>query len=534
MLDLAASRRKQAVIRLTTILFASGRDRFVARRNKGYLRLFALYRAIEASKDGKAPQELRDLVDDFPLRNHTLVSASLKAGFPLKKAEEAQPAPPPMARPGQPPILSEIGVLSSQRVLRRAVMWPDCSGSEERKPQEGPSPFKGFRDAETGDLAHILKDAGGFFRLRSSSPPCGGVLHGGRPLVLLRAQKSASRRARNLYEWQTLPPLATLCVSELSQRRRLEMHGAHIFLCWLPPFPVCLSISATAFAPRQTAPAGQGPAPGSDVGNLRTVGQIIVHPRGEEGSRPRPWFTGQRVGDMARVGNDGVARCWVRALGVSPAWKPRACARRPVAAPCLFPSAKRPALSLDHAPVIPVRDRGHPGQRLDGPAFRWAAAPSLVKCKAIGGCLQVSVFRWRAPAPAGLTSIAQRNRCPLAQYNARARRAASRSAGVELMGFSPEAPWVSRSWRPMGRAFFLCRCRSQWRRYSQAAWSSRDFRSRLGGAAVVAAGRQAMTLASHHDDTKRTKHARHGPTTPCKPRLRWSHHRVDRSWSRTR
>ncbi|MCC5981363.1 MAG: hypothetical protein JJU26_06545 [Oceanicaulis sp.] len=97
MLDLAASRRKQAVIRLTTICSRLD-ETDLSRDDKGYLRLFALYRAIEASKDGKAPQELRDLVDDFRF-DHTLVSASLKAGFPLKKTEEAQPAPPPMARP---------------------------------------------------------------------------------------------------------------------------------------------------------------------------------------------------------------------------------------------------------------------------------------------------------------------------------------------------------------------------------------------------------------------------------------------------
>lgn len=96
MLDLAAGRRKPAITRL--IVICSRLDETdLSRDNKGYLRLFALYRAIEASKDGKAPQELRELVDDFRF-DHTLVSPELKAGFPLKKTEETVPAPPPMAR----------------------------------------------------------------------------------------------------------------------------------------------------------------------------------------------------------------------------------------------------------------------------------------------------------------------------------------------------------------------------------------------------------------------------------------------------
>lgn len=97
-LDLAAGRRKPAITRL--IIICSRLDETdLSRDDKGYLRLFALYRAIEASKDGKAPQELRDLVEDFRF-DHTLVAPELKAGFPLKKTEEAVTAPPPMARPG--------------------------------------------------------------------------------------------------------------------------------------------------------------------------------------------------------------------------------------------------------------------------------------------------------------------------------------------------------------------------------------------------------------------------------------------------
>ncbi|AZU03257.1 hypothetical protein X907_0713 [Glycocaulis alkaliphilus] len=96
-LDLAAGRRKPATTRLTVIC-ARLDETDLSRDDKGYLRLFALYRAIEASRDGKAPQELRDLVEDFRF-DHTLVSPELKVGFPLKKTEEAVPAPPPMARP---------------------------------------------------------------------------------------------------------------------------------------------------------------------------------------------------------------------------------------------------------------------------------------------------------------------------------------------------------------------------------------------------------------------------------------------------
>lgn len=97
LVDLMAGRRKQAVTRLT-IVCSRLDETDLSRDDKGYLRLFALYRAIEASRDRKAPQELRDLVDDFRF-DHTLVSPALKTGFPLKKTEEAQPAPPPMARP---------------------------------------------------------------------------------------------------------------------------------------------------------------------------------------------------------------------------------------------------------------------------------------------------------------------------------------------------------------------------------------------------------------------------------------------------
>jgi len=97
MIELAQAKRKAGVKRLTEIT-ARLDETSLSRDDKGYMRLFALYRAIEASKSGKAPAELRMHAEDFRF-DHTMVSGALKNRFPLKKTEPAEPAPPPIAPP---------------------------------------------------------------------------------------------------------------------------------------------------------------------------------------------------------------------------------------------------------------------------------------------------------------------------------------------------------------------------------------------------------------------------------------------------
>lgn len=95
--ELALGKRRAGMARLLEV--CGGLDETsLSRDEKGYLRLYALYRAIEASKDGRAPTELRALVDDFRF-DQTLISRQLKMRFPLKKVEESTAPPPPMARP---------------------------------------------------------------------------------------------------------------------------------------------------------------------------------------------------------------------------------------------------------------------------------------------------------------------------------------------------------------------------------------------------------------------------------------------------
>ncbi|PWE18771.1 hypothetical protein DDZ18_04040 [Marinicauda salina] len=96
--DLADGKRKPGLAKLVEIV-ASLDDTSLGKDDKGYLRLFALYRAIEASKDGKPPAELRAHAENFRF-DHTLVSSELKTRFPLKKTEaHAEAAPPPMSVP---------------------------------------------------------------------------------------------------------------------------------------------------------------------------------------------------------------------------------------------------------------------------------------------------------------------------------------------------------------------------------------------------------------------------------------------------
>lgn len=69
----------------------------LSRDDKGYLRLFALYRASEASKDRRAPASLRERVEHFRF-DQTLIDPEIKADFPLKKVEDKPIDPPPPPR----------------------------------------------------------------------------------------------------------------------------------------------------------------------------------------------------------------------------------------------------------------------------------------------------------------------------------------------------------------------------------------------------------------------------------------------------
>ncbi|MEE2525506.1 hypothetical protein V0U79_03950 [Hyphobacterium sp. HN65] len=92
--DLAAGKRKNGINTLIKV-FQRLDDTGLTQDDKGYLRLFALYRAIEHSKDGRAPAALRDHAEDFRF-DTTLVDPALKALFPLKRVEQkADDIPPP-------------------------------------------------------------------------------------------------------------------------------------------------------------------------------------------------------------------------------------------------------------------------------------------------------------------------------------------------------------------------------------------------------------------------------------------------------
>ena len=95
--DLAEAKRRSGLARLIDV--CAGLDETnLSKDEKGYLRLYALYRAIDASKDGRAPAELRAHADDFRF-DQTLVSTWLKRRFPLKTVEATEPLPPPMSPP---------------------------------------------------------------------------------------------------------------------------------------------------------------------------------------------------------------------------------------------------------------------------------------------------------------------------------------------------------------------------------------------------------------------------------------------------
>ena len=95
--EIAKGKNRPATKRLTDVCSRLD-ETALSRDDKGYVRLFALYRAIEASKTGRAPEELRMHADNFRF-DHTLVSNDLKTLFPLKKSEARESMPPPMSAP---------------------------------------------------------------------------------------------------------------------------------------------------------------------------------------------------------------------------------------------------------------------------------------------------------------------------------------------------------------------------------------------------------------------------------------------------
>ncbi|MGX6646959.1 hypothetical protein ACWCOP_03320 [Maricaulaceae bacterium MS644] len=99
LVELSTNKRRAGLSRLAEV--CAGLDETsLSRDEKGYLRLYALYRAIDASKDGRAPAELRAQTEDFRF-DQTLVSRQLKQRFPLKKVEDVTSPPPPMSSPPQ-------------------------------------------------------------------------------------------------------------------------------------------------------------------------------------------------------------------------------------------------------------------------------------------------------------------------------------------------------------------------------------------------------------------------------------------------
>jgi len=93
LIDLKAGKTKPAIQGLERLC---GRldDTSLSRDDKGYIRLFCLYRASEASKDGRAPAGLRSNADNFRF-DQTLISPELKTQLPLKVIEEKISEAPP-------------------------------------------------------------------------------------------------------------------------------------------------------------------------------------------------------------------------------------------------------------------------------------------------------------------------------------------------------------------------------------------------------------------------------------------------------
>jgi len=99
MLELKKERRRQGLSKLVAVCSRLD-ETSLSKDDKNYLRLYALYRSSEVTKDRKAPMELRLLVEDFRF-DHTLVNPELRRDFPLRQldeaAEETPPPPPPPA-----------------------------------------------------------------------------------------------------------------------------------------------------------------------------------------------------------------------------------------------------------------------------------------------------------------------------------------------------------------------------------------------------------------------------------------------------
>ncbi|MFT6541959.1 MAG: hypothetical protein ACJAU5_001039 [Maricaulis maris] len=105
MIELKAGKRKPGLQKLIAVCSRLD-DTSLSRDDKNYLRLYALYRSSEASKDGRAPVEMRVLVEDFRF-DHTLVTPLLRKDFPLKTVDDEDAPPPPPPPP--PPLPTDAG-----------------------------------------------------------------------------------------------------------------------------------------------------------------------------------------------------------------------------------------------------------------------------------------------------------------------------------------------------------------------------------------------------------------------------------------
>jgi hypothetical protein len=102
MIELIAGKRKNGTQRLVSVCSRLD-ETSLSKDDKNYLRLYSLYRASEASKDGRPPWELRDLVEDFRF-DHTMITPLLRQDFPLKNLEDAVVAPEPPPPPPPLPV----------------------------------------------------------------------------------------------------------------------------------------------------------------------------------------------------------------------------------------------------------------------------------------------------------------------------------------------------------------------------------------------------------------------------------------------